>query len=132
MNQPALRLTRPGQLPAPATGDDRLQVLTDAIDNLARLRTPYWLGDSAVHLHALNAGSVAWVLDQMAGTLRTLPGVPELLIGADNAQMARHSPPRSERRDGGRAGGSLSAERRLGAADGRTKRPCWRMQIIHL
>ena len=45
-----------------------------------------------------DAGSVAWVLDQVAGALRTLPSVPELLIGADNAQMARHSPPRSERR----------------------------------
>ena len=53
MNRPALRLTRPGQLPAPATGDDSLQILTDAIDNLARQRTAYWLGDPAVHLHAL-------------------------------------------------------------------------------
>ncbi|MGE5134156.1 MAG: hypothetical protein ACM32E_14785 [Gemmatimonadota bacterium] len=53
MNQPALRLTRPGQLPAPRTGDDSLQILTDAIDSLARLRTPYWLGDSAARLHAL-------------------------------------------------------------------------------
>jgi hypothetical protein len=53
MNQPALRLARPGQLPAPVTGDDSRQVLTDAIDNLARQRTAYWLGDSAVHLHAL-------------------------------------------------------------------------------
>ena len=53
MNQPALRLTRPGQLPAPATGDDSLHVLSEAIDSLARLRTAYWLGDSAVRLHAL-------------------------------------------------------------------------------
>jgi hypothetical protein len=53
MNQPALRLTRPGQLPAPRIGDDSLQVLSQAIDDLARQRTPYWLGDSAVHLHAL-------------------------------------------------------------------------------
>ncbi len=53
MNQPRLRLTRPDQLPAPATGDDSLQVLTQAIDSLARLRTAYWLGDSAVHLHPL-------------------------------------------------------------------------------
>jgi len=53
MNQPRLRITRPGQLPAPTTGDDSLQVLTEAIDSLARLRTTYWLGDSAVHLHAL-------------------------------------------------------------------------------
>jgi hypothetical protein len=55
MNRPALRLTHPGQLPAPCTGDDSLQILTDAVDNLARLRTPYWLGDSAVHLHALGS-----------------------------------------------------------------------------
>ena len=27
--------------------------INDAIDQLARLRTPYWLGDSAVRLHAL-------------------------------------------------------------------------------
>jgi hypothetical protein len=53
MNRPPLRLARPGQLPAPVTGGDSLTVLTDAIDTLARLRTAYWLGDSAVHLHAL-------------------------------------------------------------------------------
>jgi hypothetical protein len=52
MNRPP-RLTRPGELPAPATGQDSLQVLDEAIDQLARLRTPYWLGDSAVPLHAL-------------------------------------------------------------------------------
>jgi hypothetical protein len=55
MTRPALRLARPGQLPAPATGDDSLAVLTDAIDALARLRTAYWPGDSAVHLHALTS-----------------------------------------------------------------------------
>jgi hypothetical protein len=53
MNRPHLHLTRPGQLPAPSTGDHSLQVLTEATDRLARLRTAYWLGDSAVHLHAL-------------------------------------------------------------------------------
>jgi hypothetical protein len=53
MNHPPLRLARPGQLPAPATGDDSLHVLSQAIDHLAQLRTPYWLGDSAAHLHAL-------------------------------------------------------------------------------
>ena len=52
MNRPP-RLTRPGELPAPATGHDSLQVLDEAIDQLARLRTPYWPGDSAVRLHAL-------------------------------------------------------------------------------
>jgi hypothetical protein len=53
MTRPTLRLARPGQLPAPATGNDSLHVLNDAIDQLARLRTAYWLGDSAVNLHAL-------------------------------------------------------------------------------
>ena len=53
MNQLALRLARPGQLPAPRTGDDSPQVLSQAIDDLARQRTAYWLGDSAMHLHAL-------------------------------------------------------------------------------
>jgi hypothetical protein len=53
MTRPPLRLARPGQLPAPATGDDSLQILNEAIDRLAALRTPYWLGDSAVRLHAL-------------------------------------------------------------------------------
>jgi hypothetical protein len=53
MNRPPLRLTRPGQLPAPATSDDSLTVLSHAIDSLAQIRTAYWLGDSALHLHAL-------------------------------------------------------------------------------
>jgi hypothetical protein len=35
MNQPALRLARPEKLPAPRTGDDSLQVLSQAIDGLA-------------------------------------------------------------------------------------------------
>jgi hypothetical protein len=55
MNQPALRLTRPGQLPAPRTDDDSLDVISEAIDALARRRTAYWLGDSAVRLHALTS-----------------------------------------------------------------------------
>ena len=53
MTRPPLRLARPGQLPAPTPGDDSLQILNEAIDRLAALRTPYWLGDSAVRLHAL-------------------------------------------------------------------------------
>jgi hypothetical protein len=53
MNPPPLRLARTGQLPAPTTGDNSLHVLNEAIEHLARLRTAYWLGDSAVHLHAL-------------------------------------------------------------------------------
>jgi hypothetical protein len=55
MNRPPLRLARPGQLPAPCTGDDSLAVLNQAIDDLARLRTAYWLGDSAVRLHTLTS-----------------------------------------------------------------------------
>jgi hypothetical protein len=53
MNRPPLHLTHPGQLPAPATGPDSLHILDEAIDQLAALRTPYWLGDSGVRLHAL-------------------------------------------------------------------------------
>jgi hypothetical protein len=53
MNRPALRLARPGQQPAPTTGAGSLQVLTEAIDALTQLRTAYWPGDSAIHLHAL-------------------------------------------------------------------------------
>jgi hypothetical protein len=53
MTRPPLRLARPGQLPAPITGDDSLQILNEANDRLAALRTPYWPGDSAVRLHAL-------------------------------------------------------------------------------
>jgi len=53
MNQPALRLTQPGQQPAPRTDGDSLDVISEAIDSLARRRTPYWLGDSGVRLHAL-------------------------------------------------------------------------------
>jgi hypothetical protein len=53
MNRPPLHLARPGQLPAPVTGDDSLDILSQAIESLARLRTAYWLGDSGVRLHAL-------------------------------------------------------------------------------
>jgi hypothetical protein len=44
------RLTRPGELPAPRVDTDSAAVLAEAVD---ALRTPYWLGDSAVGLHAL-------------------------------------------------------------------------------
>jgi hypothetical protein len=53
MTRPPLRLARPGQLPAPATGPGSLHVLTEATGQLARPRTPYWPGDSAGRLHAL-------------------------------------------------------------------------------
>jgi hypothetical protein len=48
-----LRLTTPGELPAPRVDSDSALVLTDALEALAKLRTPYWLGDSTVSLHAL-------------------------------------------------------------------------------
>jgi hypothetical protein len=47
------RLTQPDQMPAPVVDDVSATVLDEAIDTLAGLRTPYWLGDSAVRLHAL-------------------------------------------------------------------------------
>jgi hypothetical protein len=40
MSRPPLRLARPGQLPAPATGHDSLHVLDEATGQLARHRNP--------------------------------------------------------------------------------------------
>ena len=48
-----LHLTQPHEMPAPRVDDDSLEVLNHAIDTLAQRRTPYWLGDSSVRLHAL-------------------------------------------------------------------------------
>jgi hypothetical protein len=53
MTSHELRLVASQDLPAPRVDEDSLQVLTDAIETLARRRTPYWLGDSSVALHAL-------------------------------------------------------------------------------
>jgi hypothetical protein len=53
MTQPQLRITQPDELPAPLVDDDSAAVLDQAIEALARLRTPYWLGDSGVRLHVL-------------------------------------------------------------------------------
>ncbi|HET7466711.1 MAG TPA: hypothetical protein VI199_05315 [Novosphingobium sp.] len=47
------RLAQPGDMPAPRADTDSAAVLAEAVENLAKLRTPYWLGDSAVTLHAL-------------------------------------------------------------------------------
>src|SRR5258707_458456 len=47
------RLTRPGELLTPRADADSAAVLAEAVDALAAPRTPYWLGDSAVGLHAL-------------------------------------------------------------------------------
>jgi len=40
-------------MPTPVVDDLSATVLGEAIDTLGELRTPYWLGDSAVRLHAL-------------------------------------------------------------------------------
>jgi hypothetical protein len=56
MSRPTrLRPTRPDELPAPRIDADSAAILTEAIDALAAIRTPYWLGDSGVHLHALTS-----------------------------------------------------------------------------
>ena len=48
-----LRPVQPGEMPAPITDADSATILAEAVEKLARLRTPYWLGDDAVTLHAL-------------------------------------------------------------------------------
>jgi hypothetical protein len=40
MTQPQLRITRPDELPAPRVDHDSATVLDEAIETLARLRTP--------------------------------------------------------------------------------------------
>jgi hypothetical protein len=47
------RLTQPDQMPTPVVDDLSATVLDEAINALGELRTPYWLGNSAVRLHAL-------------------------------------------------------------------------------
>jgi len=48
-----LHAVGPDELPAPVLDGLSRAVLDDAVETLARLRTPYWLGDSGVRLHAL-------------------------------------------------------------------------------
>lgn len=55
MNTAHLRLVNQHEHPAPRIDDHSAAVLNEAIDALARLRTPYWLGDNAVRLHALTS-----------------------------------------------------------------------------
>jgi hypothetical protein len=69
-----LRPTSPDELPAPRIDPDSAAVLAEAIEALAAIRTPYWLGDTGVHLHALTSlqaharhllpGAVAQARDQ--------------------------------------------------------------------
>jgi hypothetical protein len=49
-------------------GSDSALIVRDAIDDLAALRTPYWLGDSAVHLHAL-ASLIAQAQQMIPGAI---------------------------------------------------------------
>jgi hypothetical protein len=53
MNPRTLRTVRADQRPAPRVDELSANVVTEAVDELAKLRTPFWLGDTAVHLHAL-------------------------------------------------------------------------------
>jgi hypothetical protein len=53
MTRQPLRLTTPSELPAPRIDSDSATVLAEAVEALAKLRTPYWLGDSAVGVHIL-------------------------------------------------------------------------------
>jgi hypothetical protein len=53
MTRRALHATTPDELPAARVDELSSMIVTEAVDALAALRTPYWLGDSAVHLHAL-------------------------------------------------------------------------------
>jgi hypothetical protein len=48
-----LRAVGPDELAGPIIDDVSRAVLDEAVEALARLRTPYWLGDSGVRLHAL-------------------------------------------------------------------------------
>ena len=52
MTRPALRLTSADDVPTPRADDDSALVLDQALDDLARLRTAYSLGDSGVRPHA--------------------------------------------------------------------------------
>jgi hypothetical protein len=53
MNARNLRLVEHDEHPAPRVDDESAHIVREAVDALAKLRTAYWLGDSAVRLHAL-------------------------------------------------------------------------------
>jgi hypothetical protein len=50
-----LHIVEPDDLPAPRVDEHSAMIVSEAIDTLAALRTTYWLGDAAVHLHALTS-----------------------------------------------------------------------------
>jgi|GEM_PF-1662425 len=92
------RLTQPDQVPTPVVDDLSATVLDEAIDTLGGLRTPYWLGDSAVRLHALASllaqgqvllpGAVAQARDQDL----TWDQIGALLGLSSPAAARRHRP----------------------------------------
>jgi hypothetical protein len=53
--QPTLHLAGEHDLPPARVDELSASVVTEAVDTLAALRTTYWLGDAAVHLHALTS-----------------------------------------------------------------------------
>jgi hypothetical protein len=57
MTKQPLRPTQPDELPAPLLDELSVTVVTKAVDTLAALRTPYWLGDNAIGQHAWPASS---------------------------------------------------------------------------
>jgi hypothetical protein len=48
-----LRVVEPDEHPAPRIDDDSAHDVGEAVDALAKLRTPCWIDDTAVRLHAL-------------------------------------------------------------------------------
>jgi DNA-directed RNA polymerase specialized sigma24 family protein len=100
MTDQPLRLTQPGEMPAPRTDADSAAVLTEAAETLARMRTPYWLGDSAVTLRTLASliAQADTALDNAVAAARdqgrTWAEIAELLgiSQATAARRYRHNP----------------------------------------
>lgn len=90
-----LRVVEHDEHPAPRVDDDSAAVLNEAVDALAKLRTPYWLGDSAVRLHAL-----ASLLRQAEELLpqAVADGRDQGLTWKDNAHLLNTSPAAAARR----------------------------------
>jgi hypothetical protein len=100
---PQLRLTQPQEMPAPTVDDLSATIVAEATDALSALRTPYWLGDTAVHLHALASlisqaqqllpGAVARARDQEL----TWHEIGQLLgVSAAAARRYRHTTAHTE------------------------------------
>ena len=53
MSTGSLRIVEEHEQLAPRVDHDSALVITEAVDALAKLRTPYWLGDAAITLHTL-------------------------------------------------------------------------------